>query len=119
MPTNRQKCITLIERLPKRNKTWAYGYQTGLDRRRPKPEIGVDSPLRTRQTIAHHPVLAETIAGESRALTLGGHTPWKPHLIQLLGNVAIFLIHEGEGVPDVTHATSSPDAVYIVIDIGG
>ena len=39
------------------------------------------------------------------------------HLVQLPGHVSVLLIHEGQGVTHVSHATGSPDAVHVVVDV--
>ena len=40
-------------------------------------------------------------------------------LDQLPRNVAILVVHKRKCVADVTHTTSSADAVHVVVDVGG
>lgn len=41
------------------------------------------------------------------------------HLVELPGNVPVLFVHEGQGVTHVTHTPGPPDAVHVVIDVGG
>ena len=38
---------------------------------------------------------------------------------ELPGNVLVFLVHEGEGVPDVADTAGTSDTMHVVIDVVG
>jgi len=38
---------------------------------------------------------------------------------ELPGNVLVLLVHEGEGVPDVTDTAGTSDTMHVVIDVVG
>lgn len=54
-----------------------------------------------------------------RHLRPAGQDKTPTYLVKLPGDVPVFLVHEGQGVTHVTHASGPTDAVHVVIDVGG